>query len=75
MIRVNEKFYEKGCTMDGIANRVMLKKDGKTCIEMTFNGEKVEIKTMEGEIKILEFYKICEITTGIFGLPVVRWKD
>ncbi len=74
MIRVNKQFYESGCTMDGKGNRVMLKKDGKTCIEMTFNGEKVEIKNMDGEIYTIEFYKICEITIG-YELPAVHWKD
>lgn len=44
MIKVNEKFYESGCTMDGKGNRVFLKgPDGKTDIEMTFEGDTVKI--------------------------------
>lgn len=74
MIRVNKKFYESGCTMEGKGNRVMLKKDGETCIEMTFNGEKVETKNMDGDIETIDFYKICEITIA-YELPAIRWKD
>lgn len=74
MIRVNKKFYESGCTMEGKGNRLMLKKDGETCIEMTFKGGDVEIKNQDGEKHLIEFYKICEITIA-YKLPAVRWKD
>lgn len=74
MIRVNNRFYEEGCTMDGKGNRVILKKDGETCIEMTFNGENVELRNMDGEVKTIEFFKICEITIG-YQFPAVSWKD
>lgn len=74
MIRVNKKFYESGCTIDGKGNRVMLKKDGETCIEMTFDGKKVELKNMDGDIETIDFYKICEITIG-YELPAIYWKD
>ncbi|MCI8361593.1 MAG: hypothetical protein HFJ41_00235 [Clostridia bacterium] len=74
MIKVDNRFYEEGCTMDGKGNRVMLKKDGNTCIEMTFNGKNVKLRNMDGKVKIIEFSKICEITIG-YQLPAVFFKD
>ncbi len=74
MIKVDNRFYEEGCTMDGKGNRVMLKKDGNTCIEMTFNGKNVKLRNMDGKVKIIEFSKIREITIG-YQLPAVFFKD
>ncbi len=44
MIKVDSKFYNSGCTMDGKGNRVFLKRsDGRVSLEMVFLGNKVEI--------------------------------
>ena len=49
MIKVDSDFYERGLTMTGKENRVMLQKDAKTLIEMTFLGNKVELKGFDGD--------------------------
>lgn len=74
MIKVDSSFYESGCTMEGKGNRVMLKKEGETCIEMVFKGKDVEIKNAVGKIITVEFYKICEITIG-YEFPAVKYKN
>ena len=63
MIRVNKKFYESGCTIDGRGNRVFLKgKDGEVNLQMTFLKNKVEI--IGGpETRIVDFKNIKEICT------------
>lgn len=43
MIIVSDIFYEKGFSIDGKANRIMLKKNDEILIEMIFLGEEVEL--------------------------------
>ena len=66
MIEVESIFYDRGLTMDGKGNRVMLKKDGETYIEMVFSRDKVELKGMTaGKVnhsKTVNFSGICAIT-------------
>lgn len=67
-------FYENGCTMDGKENRVMLKKDGKTYIEMVFSGNEVEIKGMIKEYSVKKYFDqitLMIITTNFRGEPLV----
>lgn len=63
MIKVNKKFYESGCTMDGRGNRVFLRgKDGEISLQMTFWKNKVEI-VGGPEDRIVDFKNIEEICT------------
>ncbi len=66
MIKVDSNFYERGLTMDGKGNRVMLKKSGETFIEMEFIGKKVRLNGMtKGEVycsETVNFDQICQIT-------------
>lgn len=64
MIKVNEGFYESGCTMDGRGNRVFLKgKDGEVKLQMIFRKNNVEI--IGGyEPRLVNFKNIKEICTA-----------
>jgi len=75
MIKVDSDFYERGLTMTGKENRVMLEKDGKTFIEMTFLKNKVELKGFDGEgneqhSEIVNFRGIHSITIGNENPPL-----
>lgn len=43
MISVDDIFYKKGFSIDGKANRIMLKKNEEILIEMIFLGKEVEL--------------------------------
>lgn len=69
MIRVNKKFYESGCTMEGKGNRVFLKtKDGKVHTEMIFVKDKVIIHT-SGIERVCYFKEINEIYSDVYYGP------
>lgn len=66
MIRVADIFYDKGFSIDGKENRIMLKKNEEILIEMIFLGEEVELIGYD-ENKTKHNYKanlneICSIT-------------
>lgn len=74
MIKVDNSFHQSGCIMDGKGNRVFLKeKNGKTCIEMIFNGGKVEIRNQAKHTITVDFNQICEIF-AIQISPAVSWE-
>ena len=76
MIRVDNSFYESGCTMDGKWNRVFLKRsDGRVSLEMVFLGNKVEIigciapTTFDfSAIKIISSVKVGEESRPVIEL-------
>lgn len=74
-VKVNSDFYENGLTMEGKGNRIILKKDETTFIEMTFLGKNmVELKSvLEGKTinhVAVEFAAIREITV-YEGMPYI----
>jgi len=74
MIRVNDNFYERGFSIDGKENRIMLKKNEETLVELTFLGKKVKLKGTIGNcLETVNFSEICEITidNGNPPLPAV----
>lgn len=77
MIRVDNSFYESGCTMDGKWNQVFLKRsNGRVSLEMVFLGNKVEIiggiLTTQihdfSEIEIISSIKIDEESRPVIEL-------
>lgn len=66
MIKVDKNFYESGCIMEGKGNRVILKKDGETFMEMEFLGSKVKLTGIKaGKVnhcKTVNFGQIHSIT-------------
>lgn len=75
IIKVNSDFYENGLKMDGKGNRVILKKDERTFIEMTFLERNIVklrfvFKGKTTNYLVVEFAAIREITVHE-GMPYI----
>lgn len=83
MIRVDNSFYESGCTMEGKGNWVILKgKNGKGNMEMTFLGDKVKVTAARGLLNtVVPFNYIEEICVTNYSpievgpFPAIKLKD
>lgn len=79
MIKVDNSFYESGCTMEGKGNRVILKgKDGKGNMSLIFVRDKVRITASRGLLDTVVPFKYIEkiCVTELTGdtVPAIKFK-
>lgn len=78
MIKVDKKFYESGCTMDGKGNRVFLRnKEGNAELEMEFVGNTVKVFGwyVPSIFSFKEIEKISVINGAKGAFPNIEIKD